>query len=344
MTLPERPPILGIMGEPVRKLPIPGTREWDDEESPEFPRLVRAMEGPDGEVEFLDVPLTPELFLYQELGDKIVQRPIHWIVCADLFGLLRRRYASGDALVLSDAPHLLGQGPQPLAPDVSVTFGPREDLVHRDGLDVKKDGVPSLIIEILSPDKKSIREVDTKRKPRIYGRAGIPEYLRIDPPRPRKPGFKVTGHRLDPEGRYRKIKPDAEGYLLSETTGLLFPSSAEGERLTLLDARTRLPLPYPEDVEAELQAEAQARRAAEEKTAWEARARRSAEERAAREAIARREEEAARRSAEEKAAREAIARREEEAARRAAEEKAKAAEAELARLREELERFKKGGA
>lgn len=295
------------MAEPVRKLPIPATREWSDEESPDFPRLLRVVEGPGGEVEILDVPLTPELFLYQELGDKIVQRPIHWIVCADLFGLLRRRYASGDALVLSDAPHLLGQGPRPLAPDVSVTFGPREDLVDRDGLDVDKDGVPSLIIEVLSPDKKAIREVDTKRKPRIYRRAGVHEYLRVDPPRPRKRGFKVTGLRLDPQGLYRKIKPDAEGYILSETTGLLFPSSAEGERLILLDARTRLPLPYPEDIEAELQAEAQARQAAEEKAAWEARARRAAEERAAREAVTRR-----------------------------------AVEAEVARLREELERLKSG--
>jgi hypothetical protein len=318
------------MGEPVRNLPIPRDREWDDEESPDFPRLVRAVVLPDGEADLVDVALTPELFLFQELGDKIVQRPIHWIVCADLFGLLRRRYASEDVLVLSDAPHLLGQGPRPLAPDISVTFGPREDLVNRDGFDVEKDGaVPSLIIEVLSPDKKSIREVDTKRKPRIYRRAGIPEYLRVDPPRPRKPGFKVVGLRLDPQGRYRKIKPDAEGYILSETTGLLFPSSAEGERLVVLDAKTRLPLPYPEDMEAELQAEARARRAAEEKAAWETRARRSAEEKAAREAIARREEEAARRSAEERAARDAETR--------------KAAEAELARLREELERLKRGG-
>lgn len=302
------------MVEPVRKLPIPGTREWDDEESPDFPRLVRAVVFPDGEVDLVDVALTPDLFLYQELGDKIVQRPIHWIVCADLFGLLRRRYASEDVLVLSDAPHLLEQGPRPLAPDVSVTFGPREDLVDRDGLDVDKDGVPSLIIEVLSPDKKDIREVDTKRKPRIYRRAGVHEYLRVDPPRPRKRGFKVTGLRLDPQGLYRKIKPDAEGYILSEATGLLFPASAGGERLVVLDARTRLPLPYPEDIEAELQAEAQARQAAEEKASWEARARRAAEERAAREAVTR----------------------------RAIEERAKAAEAENARLREELERLKSG--
>jgi Uma2 family endonuclease len=273
------------MAEPVRKLPISEHREWDDEEAPDFPRLVRVVERAAGEVEILDVPLTPELFLYQEMEDKIVQRPIHAIVCTDLFGLLRRRYAGRpDVLVLFDAHHYLKTGERPLAPDISVTFGPGEDLA-RGSFDVAKEGaVPSLIIEVVSPDKKSIREVDTRRKPRIYRRAGVPEYIVIDPPRPRKPGFKVGGLRLGPRGRYRKIRPDA-GYILSETTGLLFPASAEGERLVILDAKTRLPLPYPEDTEAAL-------KAAEEKAIWEAKARRTAEEKAAREATARRAAEA----------------------------------------------------
>lgn len=240
-----------IMAQPVRKPPILDDPAWDEEEPPGLPRLHRWVERPDGGMELLDVPVTPELFLYQEQGDKIVQREIHGFVCSDLYRLLLFRYRSQpDALILMDVAHDLGLGSRPVSPDVSVILGARPEG-RRFSFDVKHEGVrPSLIIEVLSPDRKSIRDIDSVDMVRIYEQAGIPEYVLLDPPRPRKPGFLVWGYRLGSRDLYQPMEQDAQGYILSRTAGLLFPVSAEGERLYLLDAKTRLPLRYHEDTEA----------------------------------------------------------------------------------------------
>lgn len=310
------------MAEPARSLSIPLELEPDEEESG-LPLLQRWVERSDGTFDLVEMPLTPELFLNQKLGDKIVQKNIHDVVCFDLRGILFRRFRpEPDVKIFHDLQHRLGVpglSKKKPCPDISIVRGARRRR-DRGHFDVAKEGVrPFLIIEILSPDSKRIRDVDTVDKKRQYALAGIPEYFHIDPPRPKKPGFVTVGYRLISKGRYRRIKPDAEGWLLSETTGLLFPvRSDEEERLPVLDAQTRERLLYPDElleaIEAEAAREAAARGMAEEKAAREARARRVAEERAAREAVARRAEEAARR----------------------------VAEAENARLREEIERLKRG--
>ncbi|HYO12448.1 MAG TPA: Uma2 family endonuclease [Thermoanaerobaculia bacterium] len=301
------------MAEPVRKLPL--SLEWDEDDSPDLPVLQRWVARPDGEMELLELPLTRELFLNPELEDRILQGKVHGHVCLALFGLLLDRYEGRpDVEVLFDMKHFLGIPESAPGPDLSVIFGVEQQPFLK-SWDVAREGArPSLVIEVISPDRKEIRDVDTDDKVRIYERAGIPEYILTDPPRPLKPGFMVWGYRLDPRGRYQPIEQDAEGYILSETTGLLFPVSTEGDRLFILDAKTRLPLPYPNDLKA-------ARRAAEEQAFREAEARKAAEERAAQEAEARK-------AAEERAAQEAEARQ--------------AAEAEMVRLREELARLKNG--
>jgi hypothetical protein len=186
------------------------------------------------------------------------------------------------------------------------------------------------VIEVVSPSKARIRRVDEVDKVELYQRVGVREYLLVDLPR-RATGyrFRVKGYRLGPEGRYRPIEPDDQGRLLSETTGLRFGASPDGNWIEMFDARTGERLLTPLEIEAKAaretearKAEQAARKAAEERASREAKARRAAEERAAREAKARK-------TAEEKAASESEAR--------------KAAEEELARLRAELERLKKSG-
>jgi hypothetical protein len=50
--------------------------------------------------------------------------------------------------------------------------------------------------------------------------------------------FQWIGYRLDDGGRYRAIEPDAEGRIVSETTGLAFGVSSNGQTVMVFDART----------------------------------------------------------------------------------------------------------
>ncbi|HKV07039.1 MAG TPA: Uma2 family endonuclease [Thermoanaerobaculia bacterium] len=276
------------MAEPVRNLPLSQEPDEDDSGSPV---LLRWIEHTDGRREQLVMPLTPELFLEPQLEDKILQREPHGLVRGELYDLLRRHFAP-DSLVLEDVQHDFGvPGLPPTGPDLSVTLGARPG--QRTSFVVREEGVrPDLILEILSPDSARIRKVDEEDKPWIYGRAGIPEYLIVDLPRnANQHRFRLTGYRLDRRGHYRLIKPDPQGRLLSEATGLWFTVSPEGDRVFVFDQKTGERLLYSEELEAQIQAEVEARKTAEERAEREAGARRDAEERVRREAEARRDAE-----------------------------------------------------
>jgi Uma2 family endonuclease len=193
-----------------------------------------------------------------------------------------------DIKVLMDMMHTFGRGLYAPSPDVSIVRGVRDPDRKRDSFNVVKEGVtPSLVIEVVSPLDPRVREMDEVDKYQFYQQVGIPEYLMVDPPRKsNEHRFQLRGHRLV-QGRYQAIAPDAQGRILSETTGLSFGVSADGQRIDVFDARTgeRL-LPLAEEREG-------------------------------------------RQKAEKKAARETAAR--------------KLAEAELKRLRAEIERLKSGG-
>jgi Uma2 family endonuclease len=161
----------------------------------------------------------------------------------------------------------------------------------------KEGRVPCFVLEATS---LSTRWKDEKKR-EIYEQLGVDEYFQFDP----------LGEYLDPTlqgvrlvgGRYRTIRPEPDGSLLSQATGVLF--RAEGDSLRLTDAATgALLLRSEEKTQAQRKAEAQA--------VTEATARRQAEKKAA--------------AAEEKAAAE-------ETARRQAEARVRALEEELARLR-----------
>ncbi|HYX26530.1 MAG TPA: hypothetical protein VFC23_20420, partial [Thermoanaerobaculia bacterium] len=63
-----------------------------------------------------------------------------------------------------------------------------------------------------------------------------PEYLILDPPTTADEACRLTGFRLNASRRYEPIVPDAEGRILSHTTGLWF--APQGRNLLLLDAAT----------------------------------------------------------------------------------------------------------
>lgn len=110
---------------------------------------------------------------------------------------------------------------------------------------------PDLIIEILYPFSAAIRRVDEVDKVWIYERAGIPEYLILDLPRcANQRRFRLTGYRLDRQGRYCPIEPDTQGRILCEATGLWFTVSAEGDRVLVFDQVTGERLLYSDEEEA----------------------------------------------------------------------------------------------
>jgi colicin import membrane protein len=304
------------MAEPARK--TPAGKQWAPEremleDSFEEPTLLRWIKGPEGRRELLELPLTRELFLDPQLGDTMVQGDWHDITAHEITGILRNHFRpQPDVRVFHDMKHYLVPGRPAPAPDVSVVRGLRPRR-RRSTFRVEREGVrPSLLIEVVSPGAEA-RRADLEDKVELYRVAGIPEYLIVD-----SPGeltglpFKLLGYRLDAAGRYQPMKPDADGRLLSETTGIWFQVSPGGERIYLFEDPSGRRLLNHSEQEERAEREAAARKAAEERAFRELEARKAAEERALREAEAR----------------------------KVVEEKVASAEAEMVRLRAELERLR----
>jgi Uma2 family endonuclease len=233
------------MAEPAWKTPT--GKHWAPErevaeEMEERSVLQRWIELPDGELDLLELPLTPELFLDPELDDKMVQGEWHDLTGGEMAAILRSWFKTqpGAVRVFHDLKHLFGPGLYAPSPDVSVVHGLR-DPTPLDSLDVQKEGVrPSLVIEVVSPLSTRVRETDLDKKVKLYQSVGIPEYLIVDTSTRKRAARRYTllGYRLDAIGRYRPIQPDAEGRLLSETTGVLFQIGRTGDRVFLFEAAT----------------------------------------------------------------------------------------------------------
>lgn len=243
------------MAEPAKNLPV----HQEDDES-DFPLLQRWIERPDGRLELLERPLTPEDFLNPQPEDTMTQGEPHATVRRQLADLLDRHFKPG-SLVLEDVIHKLGPGLPSPSPDVSVILGARPG--QRESFSVPEEGVrPDLVVEIVSPSKKAIRDVDEVDKVDAYSRAGIPEYLLIDLPR-RGNSYRLglKGYRLEAGGRYFPIEPDAQGHLLCRATRLRF--LIEGGRVRVIDDRTGQPLLYSDEEESLRRAAEAARNTAE---------------------------------------------------------------------------------
>ena len=158
-----------------------------------------------------------------------------------------------------------------VSPDVFVAIGAAKEPLRKVYF-VWREGVPPTVtFEVLS---SSTHLEDVERKPEIYARMGVHEYVLYDPHQEfMEPPLQVM--RLE-AGVYRPVEPDETGAFLSEPLGLLL-RLVDG-RLRFFDPRTgnMVLSPAERTLAAEQRAEAEARRAAE-----EAAARRAAEERAA---------------------------------------------------------------
>jgi len=223
------------MSEPARKAPA-----WDESADDDPFRLgwrYRAVRLPDGRTKLREEPLTAADLLDPQLGDHVTQNSWHAAAVLELWDILSWRYeprpdvyVSCDLKMIWRVPGL----PNP-SPDLAVIPGVRDRTRFRRSFDVRKEGTrPVLVIELVS-DEPEHQSADHEDKVEIYERAGIAEYLILDPP---NPSCRLTGYCLDAAGRYQPIPPDPQGGLLSTTTGVRFQVAPEGRSLHLFEAAT----------------------------------------------------------------------------------------------------------
>lgn len=189
-------------------------------------------------MELLELPLTPELFLDPQLGDKILQGSRHFRAIFSLYELISRHFSSEPGTyVFSDLKHLIGPGLGP-APDISVVRGLAPDRDF-ESYDLRSEVPPCFVIEVVSPSDARIRRTDEVDKVKVYEKVGIEEYLLVDLPR-RANGhrFQLKGYRMGPDRRYLPMQPDAQGRFASETTGLAFEISPDGDRIYVFKLKT----------------------------------------------------------------------------------------------------------
>jgi len=247
-------------------------------------------------------------------GQPMAESPEHLQVMIDLLEGLRGRYAGVTNVWVGGNFFFYYEKGDPKArvsPDVMVAKGVAER--RRRNYKLWEEKPPSLVVEVTS---RKTRRQDEEVKQPLYERVGVEEYVLFDPLgeylRPSLQGFRRSW------GGYQPLPLEADGSLLSRTTGLRF--QREGQRLRLVDVLTGEPILWPEEEKAARQAAQKRAAEAERRAAEEAAARQSAETRAV-------EEAAARQSAETRAAEEA-------AAREFLEKRLRALEEELSHLRQ----------
>ncbi|HWM90485.1 MAG TPA: Uma2 family endonuclease [Thermoanaerobaculia bacterium] len=217
-----------------------------------------------GRMELLELPLTPELFLDPQLGDKILQGSRHFQAVFSLYELISRHLSSEpDTYVFSDLKHLIGPGLGP-APDISVVRGLAPDRDF-ESYDLRSEIPPFFVTEVVSPSDARIRRTDEVDKVKVYEKVGIQEYLLVYLSRANGHRFQLKGYRLGPDRRYLPMQPDSQGRAVSETIGLAFGVSPDGGRIYVFNLETgeRL-LNAVEQQEAMKAAEERAARAEEE--------------------------------------------------------------------------------
>jgi len=231
---------------------------------------------PDGSEEWTTVPITDAEFLDPQEGDVMPERPSHARARVDLFTMLSAyvRRAHPNLTVFTDLKIDWGiPGLENPGPDLAVVPNVRDPRAIEGTFYVQQEGArPALVIEIISPGYVRADLVD---KARIYARAGVREYVILDPG-----GFTeqpVRGYRLR-KGRYQPLPLDEEGLVECATVAVLI--GLAGEQVVVVEAETGQRLRTYEEEAA--RAEAEAARAEAEAARAEAEAARAEVEAAAR--------------------------------------------------------------
>jgi Uma2 family endonuclease len=183
------------------------------------------------------IPFQQEIYYPESDGRPMGETPAHIQEIMDLIAALQRRYrdaadvyVGGDMLLY----YVEGNPGRCVCPDVFVTLGIPKEPERRSYFLWREGRPPSMVIEVTS---EGSRREDQEKK-QLYARLGVEEYFLDDPlGEYLKPS--LQGYRLV-RGQYEPIEPDADGALLSRTTGLRFRRDGRGIRP--IDAETGEPL------------------------------------------------------------------------------------------------------
>ena len=192
-----------------------------------------------------------------------MESEIHGEILRDVRFALVRRYAGMPDVYVWGNLFLCYREGDPKAcvvPDIFLVegVGKKKDNPRRNYKLWEEGGrVPSLVIELTSEDTRA-EDVEKKN---LYDRLGVEELFLFYPYgdylSPRLQGFQLEG------GRYQPLPQRVDGSLESRTTGLIL--KPEGPRLRLRDKDTGEDLLTAAEADEARLAEAEARRAAEER-------------------------------------------------------------------------------
>ncbi len=213
-------------------------------------------------------PAVVEVFYPESDGQPMAETDIHRDLMIDLIAMLREYFRDDPHVYISGNLFLYYEEGNPrrvVAPDVFLVKGVSGG--RRRIYKLWEEGQPpDVVFEVTSP---STRGEDLRAKHKLYERLGVTEYFLFDPlDEYLRPAFQ--GYRLERD-RYVPLRPAADGSLWSAVLGLeLHPRD---ERLRLLDPEDQRWLPLPEEEpEARRAAEARATVAEAQATVAEARA------------------------------------------------------------------------
>lgn len=221
-------------------------------------RYVRR-DRPDGGYEMEQVPLTLEDVLHPEEGDQVTHSDFHQRRVRYLWDVFEAALAGDETAVVLNDVRIKWDTPgiKPHGPDLMVIIGVRERQ-NWSTFDVAQEGVrPALIIEVTSPETRSI---DLSDKLEEYDLAGVPLYVIVDSVTRRgQASVRLLGYQQT-DVAYQPITPNERGWLWLEPVRLWL--GVEENELVCYD-QTGRPLGDYVSLGAALTAETQARAQAE---------------------------------------------------------------------------------
>ena len=289
-----------------------------------YPDIDVSYEWNNGRLEAKPLPNEPQLDLY----NWFLQLLLRYLSTHNIAKLINLE--TGFVLTIEDPTEPSGQREAVRKPDIGVILN--SNPVPWGGVDRRHfDGVCDMVVEAVSDSTRAELLRDTEEKRRDYALAGVKEYYILDPGREH-----MRFYRLIPGGHYQEIQPNADGVVASKLLpGLQFRmQDLRRQRdlvaLALDDVYSGYVIPDHKIAVNRAEAEAAARRAAEQRTEEEAQRADAAEQRTEEQAQRADAEAAARQAAEQRAEEEAAAR---QAEAQRADEKIRAMADELDRLR-----------
>jgi Uma2 family endonuclease len=217
------------------------------------------------------IPLEKQVYYPESDGEPMAESELHLQEMVYVWEGLRDRFAAEPDVFVGANLFLYYRKGDPsgvVAPDGFVVKGVPKLLpgnrLRKTYLLWNEGKAPCFVLETTSSSTRA-RDVEKRE---IYARLGVDEYFQFDPEgdylAPRLQGLRLMG------GRYHPVRPEPDGSLLSQTTGVLF--RVEEGRLRLTDAATGAPVLRSEEktkalreAEAKAVAETTARQQAEEK-------------------------------------------------------------------------------